>query len=59
MTARTLGLTDRSHEFLLQVGFRLKRVREETTKLPLVHMLAAPEQAPNSWPFSRGRTQIE
>jgi predicted O-methyltransferase YrrM len=33
----------------MQVGFRehlaLKRVREETAKLPGVHMLLAPEQA--------------
>jgi predicted O-methyltransferase YrrM len=49
MTPRTLGLTDPLHAYLLQVGFRehpaLKRVREETVKLPGAHMLLAPEQA--------------
>jgi predicted O-methyltransferase YrrM len=49
MTLRTLGLTDRLHDYLLQVGFRehpaLKRVREENSELPGVHMLLAPEQA--------------
>ena len=49
MTPRTLGLTDPLHDYLLQIGFRehpaLKRVREETSKLPGVHMLLAPEQA--------------
>jgi predicted O-methyltransferase YrrM len=43
------GLTGPLHDYLLQVGFRehpaLKRVREETAKLPGVHMLLAPEQA--------------
>jgi O-methyltransferase len=49
MTPRTLGLTDPLHQCLMQVGFRehseLKLVREETARLPGVHMLLAPEQA--------------
>ena len=49
MTPRTLGLTDPLHQYLMQVGFRehqeLKLVREETARLPGVHMLLAPEQA--------------
>ena len=54
MTPRTLGLTDRLHEFLLQVGFRehpaLKRVREETAKLPRGSHAGCAGTAPNSWP---------
>jgi caffeoyl-CoA O-methyltransferase len=48
MTPRTLGLTDPLRDYLLRVGLRehpaLKRVRDETAKLPGVHMLLAPEQ---------------
>src|SRR5262249_33620553 len=48
MTPRTLGLTDQLHEYLLRAGVRepeeLRRVREETSRLPGVDMLLAPEQ---------------
>jgi predicted O-methyltransferase YrrM len=49
MTPRTLGLTDPLHAYLLQVGLRepeaLRRLREETLRLPGSQMLLAPEQA--------------
>lgn len=48
MTPRTLAMTDLLQGYLQQVGFRdseiLRRVREETLRLPGANMLLAPEQ---------------
>jgi predicted O-methyltransferase YrrM len=48
VTPRTLAMTDLLHGYLQQVGFRdseiLRRLREETLRLPGANMLLAPEQ---------------
>ncbi|MDP9221549.1 MAG: class I SAM-dependent methyltransferase [Actinomycetota bacterium] len=48
MSARTLGLPDDLHEYVLRVGVRepevLRRLREETAGLPEHNMQIAPEQ---------------
>src|SRR5262245_2744393 len=48
MTPRTLALTDALHDYLRQVGFRepdlLRKLRQETLRLPRASMLLAPEQ---------------
>jgi caffeoyl-CoA O-methyltransferase len=48
MSNKTLGLADRVYDYLLSVSVReaplLKRLRDETSKLPMAMMQIAPEQ---------------
>lgn len=48
MSRRTLGLDERLHGYLLRHGIReselLRRLRQETARLPVAHLQIAPEQ---------------